>query len=195
MFSFGAAVMRNPLGRSVKPLSVGFLMIALATSAAAQSTSKWCGYQLRTPGWIIANEADTETVRTSDFIATADPFPSRVPVRFTGAVRSISDDRRLFLKNYFHFRNLQGSDTLLQHEIQAADRDGDTLWFPIQETMLGDFRSEVAPGDSTTLFLLWAGAFGPKNKVKDWVFLVNEFTSLRSRSYWIDELATCRAQN
>ena len=170
-------------------------MVALAGSAAAQATSKWCSYQLRTPGWIVANEADTETVRTSDFIGSADPFPSQVPVRFTGGVRSIGNDRRQFLKEYFVFRNLQGSDTMFQHEIQAADREGETRWFPIQEALFGDFRTEVASSDSTTLFLLWAGAFGPKNQVKDWVFLVNEFTSSRSRSYWSGELATCRTQN
>ena len=182
---------RGPLGHSMRlvqsPLAI---LLWLPISLVAQS-SKWCDYQLRTPDSIIAQHGQSEDVRGSDFVATADPFPSRVSYHFTGAVRPIADQRRDFLQKYFIFRMLKGSDTLFQHELEMKSQGGSARWFPIQETMLQDFRAELTPGDSTTLFLLWAGAFGPKEKPKDWVFLINEFTSPRSRRFWADELATC----
>ncbi len=164
------------------------LCVPIALSAQA---SKWCSYQLRAPDSIIAWHAQSEDVRGSDFIATADPFPSRISYYFTGAVRPIPDQRRDFLQKYFVFRQRKGSDTLFQREVEMKGRDGRSLWFPIQEAMFEDFKSEVSPGDSTTLFLLWAGAFGPKEHPKDWIFLINEFTSARSRKFWADELASC----
>ena len=165
-------------------------LLCIPISLSAQA-SKWCSYQLRTPDSIIAWHTESEDVRGSDFIATADPFPSRGFYYFTGGVRPIADQRRDFLQKYFVFRKLKGSDSLFQREVEMKGRDGGSLWFPIQETMFEDFKSEVSPGDSTTLFLLWAGGVGPKDHAKDWIFLINEFTSARSRKFWADELASC----
>ena len=61
--------------------------------------------------------------------------------------------------------------------------------------MLPEFQAEVAPGDSSTLFLLWAGVYGPRGGSKDWVFLINEFTSSKSTTYWSGQLATCSHEN
>ena len=174
-------------------LAIGLVpLVSAAPPLAAQSPSKWCAYQLRTPDSIIARHE--ESVRGSDFVASGNQFPSRMTFRFTGGVRLIGDQRRDFLQKYFVFRGLKGSDTLFQQELEMRGDGSTSYWFPIQATTFEDFKVEVPPGDSMTLFLLWAGAVGPKEKAKDWVFLINEFTSHKSRGFWAEQLATCASR-
>jgi hypothetical protein len=172
-------------------LAGGLLSLLLPASAplAAQARSPWCRYQVRAPDSIIAQHV--ESVKGSDLVVTGHQFPSRMSFRFTGTTRPLSDARRDFLEKYFKAVNRPGGDTLFRHELHVTRDSARHYWFPIQEATLGDFRAEVAPGDSTTLFLLWAGAFGPKAGPKEWVFLINEFSSKQSAGHWAEELATC----
>jgi len=170
-------------------IALACLLLPVAAPLAAQAPSKWCAYQVRAPDSIIAQHV--ESVRGSDISVSGQQFPSRLPFRFTGRTRSISEARRDFLKKYFVFLMRPGTDTLFQHELEMARDSAPTSWFPIQEATLEDFRAEVGPGDSTTLFLLWAGAFGAKGGPKEWIFLINEFTSIQSSRHWAEELATC----
>jgi len=164
-----------------------------ASSLSAQTPSKWCQYFPRGLDTIVNQHR--EAAAQSDISVTGDPFPSRLTLRYTGEGRPLTPDRRDFLGKYFRFLRQPERADLFAHELQFQADSGRTYWFPIQETMLPEFQAEVAPGDSSTLFLLWAGVYGPRGGSKDWVFLINEFTSSKSTTYWSGQLATCSHEN
>lgn len=162
-------------------------------SLSAQSPSKWCEYIPRALEAIIAQHQ--RIAAQSDFSVTGDQFPSRLTFHYTGVVRRLGAERRDFLGKYFRFLQHPEKADLFTHELQFQGDSGRTYWFLIQEAMLPEFQAEVAPGDSSILFLLWSGVYGPRGGTKDWVFLINEFTSSKSGAYWRDQLATCGREN
>lgn len=170
-------------------LYLGLALACLATDANAQEVSRWCHYQQMPPDTIIARHYDP--TEAGDLNFTANGFPSRSQVRFTGRIRSLPEDRRRFLAGYARFRQRPQLTEHFQHEVEVAVQQS-TIWLPIQETMLGDFRTEVPRGDTLTVFLVWAGVQSRRSSQDSWVFLINEFSSAKSRDHWQAELATCR---
>lgn len=161
----------------------------LAAASPAQTRSRWCEYVPRALERIIAQH--DSAARRASSIVSRDQFPTRANFRYTGNVRSIPPERTGFLAHYFEFMNRPWVAHVFQREVEFRDESGKTYWLPVEETTLGHFRGEVERGDRVSLFVLWAGAYGPIDGPKDWVFLVNEFTSAQSASYWTRQLASC----
>jgi len=156
--------------------------------AAAQTPSKWCEYVPRSTKDILEH---AHLGDSSDIDFSGGQFPSRITLRYTGNNRSLSPDRRGFLRDYSRVIGILGLDTLYRHEVEFALAADTTYWFPIQDATLKEFQAEVASGDTSTLFLLWAGSYRRPNAPRGYVFLINEFTSRRSADDWNVELATC----
>jgi len=174
----------------LRQVSLGWVLALTASPLLSQSPSKWCVYAPRSPRAIITQHEHSDPIETANVAVSGDQFPSRVGARFTGNVRVMSDSTRNFLKAYERFLQRSGEDTLFQREVELTI-DSTTYWLLIQEATLQDFRAEVAPRDTFTLFLLWAGAYGIPRMPKHWVFLLNEFSSATSTEFWARELATC----
>src|SRR6267143_4063336 len=164
----------------------------------AQTPSKWCDYKPRT---VMEISAHAHVGDSADITMSGGQFPSRVTMRYTGNVRFLSLDQRRFLRDYFtKFFQMSGADTLFRHEVEFSSSGDSTLWLPIQETMFADFQSEMQRGDTSTLFLLWAGSYRPAfydstaaaaHAPREHVLLINEFTSGRTRDNWNLELGSC----
>ena len=165
------------------------VLVLSAGSLSAQAPSKWCQYRARSLDTIISQHR--ETAAQSDITVTGDQFPSRLKFRYSGVIRPLTPERRDFLTKYFRFLQHPEMVEMFAHELQFQADSGRTYWFPMQETMVSEFRAEVAPGDLSTLFLLWTGVYGPRGGSKDWVFVINEFTSPKSAVYWREQLASC----
>jgi hypothetical protein len=169
------------------PVLLTLQMLAFA-EVAAQTPSKWCEYVPRSTKDILehAHLGDSADV---DF--SGGQFPSRVTLRYTGNTRSLSSERHRFLRDYSRVIGIVGLDTLFRHEVEFAPAADTSYWFPIQEATLKELQSELAPGDTSTLFLLWGGSYHRPSGPRGYVFLINEFTSRRSADEWKASLATC----
>src|SRR6266567_4653196 len=172
-------------------------LLALAV-AVAQAPSKWCEYVSRSPKDILAH---AHLGDSADVTMSGGQFPSRVTLRYTGNTRSLSADRQRFLHDYFNrVLAMPGTDTLFRHEVEFAQPSDSSLWLPIQETMLRDLQAEVRRSETSIVFLLWAGSYRrafyepgamAAGASQDYLFLVNEFTSAKTRDNWSSVLATC----
>ena len=173
---------------SLKNSVLLMLQLLVLTEVAAQTPSKWCEYVPRSPQDILAHARLGDSV---DMAFSAGQFPSRVTLRYTGKTRSVSSDLQGFLRDYSRAIGLGGLDTLFRHEVEFAPTADTSYWFAIQEATMKDFRSELARGDTSTLFLLLAGSYRRPNAARGYVFLINEFTSRESADHWRETLATC----
>jgi hypothetical protein len=76
---------------------------------------------------------------------------------------------------------------------EAAFVEGSSaVWFPIQDSLIGDLAAEAAPGDTVTLFLRWFGVYKDGARIT-WLYTVNEFATKHSRPQWANALAECPA--
>ncbi len=163
------------------------LQLLTSSEVTAQTPSQWCEYVVRSTKDLLAHArlGDSANIGFS-----GGGFPSRVTLRHTGNTRAVSVARQAFLRKYFQVIDRVGLDTLFRHEVEFASADT-SYWLPIQEATLADLRAEVAPGDTSTLFLLLAGSYGRPNGAHEYVFLINEFTSPKSADDWKSTLASC----
>jgi len=145
-------------------------------AALAETQDDWARYQSRTLSQIIKQHSKAvvdEKARIHLFF-TADVFPSKVNVTYTGEVRTISSIRKEFIAAWAKTRTVHEEVVALFDE-ELLFKEGKTeYWLPVQRQVIPYFKEELKPGDSVELYLIWIGArrqFG----VTDWIFLVNEF--------------------
>ena len=178
--------------------SIAFTLQLLTLSVlAAQTPSKWCEYAPRSARDFIAH---THLGDSADVDFSGGGFPSRVTLRYTGNSRPLSSDRQHFLRDYSRVIGKTGVDTLFQHEEEFVPKGDSSWWLPIQETMLRELRSELTPGDTSTVFLVWAGSYRRSlydsatvaaHRSREYLLLINEFTSRQSADDWSAVLRTC----
>jgi hypothetical protein len=155
-------------------LSISWVLLMLAP-ALAQAQDGWDKYQSRTLGQIIKqHSAAVDDKARIHLLFTADVFPSRVKVTYTGELRSISSVRKEFIANWAKTRKV-GEELVDLFQEELLFREGTTeYWLPVQKQVVPYFKQELKIGDQVELYLIWIGArreFG----VADWIFLVNEF--------------------
>jgi hypothetical protein len=154
---------------------MGWVLLTLP-AALAQTQNDWAKYQSRTLSQIIkqhSKAAVDEKARIHLFF-TADVFPSKVKVTYTGEVRTISSIRKEFIADWAKTRKVGEELVALFDEELLFKEDKTEYWLPVQRQVIPYFKEELKPGDSVELYLIWIGArrqFG----VTDWIFLVNEF--------------------
>nr|NIM50781.1 hypothetical protein [Gemmatimonadales bacterium]NIN11956.1 hypothetical protein [Gemmatimonadales bacterium]NIR03245.1 hypothetical protein [Gemmatimonadales bacterium]NIS66931.1 hypothetical protein [Gemmatimonadales bacterium] len=131
------------------------MTVFVALSAHAQSS--WCRYKERRLQEIV--EQHVEHMQGSDGPSfTADRFPSRVRVIYTGKRRPIPTARRDFIKSYF---------TQFVRQPQYAELFDDELlflegtvqhWLPVQRELVPKLMAEASAGGFVELFAVWLGA-------------------------------------
>jgi len=169
-------------------------VITAAPRAASQST--WCRYQARQLSEIMAQHdedfrQDSRDTGLPGLHFTADQFPSRAVVVRGDSIQSITHDHKRLIEQYFsQFIRRPVPDDVFQHEVLFLE-ERDSLWLPIQESLIPGLVSEAAPGDSVIVFAVWLGALTTAAGDIDWVFTVNEFGTSRSAAHWATTLADC----
>ena len=143
--------------------------------ALAQAEDGWGAYQPRTLDQIIKQHSRTvaDTQARVDLFFTAELFPSRVKVTYTGQIRKIAATRKEFIARWATTRNAQQLSALFEEELLFKEGAVD-YWLPVQKQVIPYFKEELKPGDPVELLLIWIGARS-ESKVADWIFLVNEF--------------------
>jgi Tfp pilus assembly protein PilF len=113
-------------------------------------------------------------------IISADSFPSRVKVIYTGESRIVSAKKKELIVDWvISFRYKPETADLFESELLFKEGSVEH-WLPVQKPVIPYFAQELKKGDEVTLLLVWAGARRDPEQT-DWVFLVNEFEAKDQR--------------
>lgn len=140
---------------------------------------QWDAYQPRKLSEIIElnQSALVEPNSRVHFLFTADSFPSRVKVVYTGKSRAISKENAEVVSAWAKVRQVDKKIVdLFEREILFTENSVEH-WLPIQKQLIPFLEQEVKVGDPVELFVIWIGA-RKEGKREDWVFLINEFSRL-----------------
>jgi len=150
------------------------LVLLLPPVARVGAQSSWDRYQPRTLASIIAQHQDlVDTTRRSalSFSVTAQTFPTRTDVVFTGQTRPIPADHRTVLRGW---ARMMGIDTTrvddYEEEWEFAE-DALILWMPVQAETAASMRSSVRAGAKLTVWAQWFGT-ATRDGQTNWVFPV-----------------------
>ena len=147
------------------------LVVASAGPARAQSPE----HPVRTIHRLITDH-DIEANRNVDFVITADPFPSRTIVVFTGEKRAVDKARVEFVSLWFETRGKPRSDSkAFENEYQL--KEGDVVyWLPVLKELEPYMDKELRKGDLIELYYFFMGGYSKSSR--QWVFAVEEFRKL-----------------
>ena len=144
------------------------ILLILAAPASADDFD-YSAYQATSLAKVIAS-ADIDS-RTDYYFDAALPRYKTVGT-FTGKMRPVANQVGVFITMWAKTDQLPASyRELFKTEVEIK-QDSTTYWMPIQESLIGSFRQEVAPGRKVTLYLLFMG----ENKHSP-VFAISGFDS------------------
>ena len=154
---------------------VAVVAILLVTGGpVAQAQSTWDRYQPRELREIIeahAGEFDDNLARVDSTIAvSADDFPSRAWLEYTGLERPFAPDRKSVFRRWLRSMGRDTSRAAL-YEIEWLFREGEReFWLPMPNEVLSWGRENVQPGERVEVFVLWLGVVTVGGKA-DWLFI------------------------
>jgi len=149
------------------------MSLLVSAFATCRVFASWESYVPRTLASVI--EAHPKTLPAeSQYVFTANNFPSRVRIIYEGQVRPIEAGRLEFISQYLG--KVRGHPEWVPYYVnEVLCREGEArYWLPIQEPVLQYFKDEVKEGASVDLFVTWIGARSDGEEV-DWLFTINEF--------------------
>src|SRR5262245_48894292 len=160
-----------------RQLSISLCLALLTlTTVSANAQDDWGKYEPRTLNQIIEehSKAAVDEKAQIHLLFSAELFPSRVKVTYTGEVRKISATRKQFIADWAKTRQLS-KDLVALFDEELLFKEGKVeYWLPVQQQVIPYFQKELKVGDSVELYLIWIGARRELG-VTDWIFLVNEF--------------------
>ena len=139
----------------------------------------WDNYLVRTLKQVITQH-EKLVLESNGYVFSADTFPSRVDVIYTGKVRKVSAERKKFIVEYFKSRGLEEDIPNLFESELLFKAESVEYWLPVQKQVVPYFSEELKERDKVNLFVIWIGAIN-KNGSVDWIFLVNEFSTIAPR--------------
>ncbi len=160
---------------TIRCLGCTALLLLLAAPAAR---GQWERYQPRTLRQLTTEQV--EEMRTfleppaPDVALSGRDFPSRVRVIYTGQSRELTGASAQLLWLWVAAFGIEPEDAALFAREMLFREGSDEYWLPVQDPLIPHFESELRPGDSVTLYLIWIGARREGDEVVG-VFLVNEF--------------------
>lgn len=168
-------------------LAIALLAITPGTTRAQSS---WCEFRPGTLAAIIAifrgDVVDSLKPGQHNVGFSATTRATRVAVIYLGASRVLPPADSTFLDNYFFKLHRIASDSafrgLFHQELRFAE-GADTLWLPVQDSLIPALRQEARSGDRVTLFARWLGLH-QEGPAATWMFVVNEFATASSDSSW-----------
>ena len=137
--------------------------------------SAWDAYTPSTFASII-DQSRTD-VEAADIYFSANSFPSRVRVIWTGKVRTIDTERKAFISQFFKFIRRPEGEAIFQKEVLVLEHNQEH-WLPIQESLIAYLYKEVPAGEPILVFSMWMGA-AKTARGHEWIFGVNEFNAIK----------------
>lgn len=169
---------------------------ALVTQgASARAQSDWDTYPARTIERLVRDHSG-EQYRKADLMVSADPFPSKTVVTYTGKHRPVGEYKKYFIRVWVETRNVPASNAdVLAEEYLFKEGDRE-YWLPVHKQLVPFFEKELKPGDEITAFFFFLGGYNEKTLIEkdaskdkkakekasagvedgtDWVFALEEF--------------------
>jgi len=164
--------------------------ISLAFSVPAQSD--WHTYPLRGLSELVTQEQGlvSETPK-SDIVISAQPFPSKTVVTYTGTKRPVDELTRSFIKLWAQTRNIPAENAEQLVDEYLFKEKGTEYWIPVLQSVAPYFEKELKANDEIMIYYFYLGGFNPKSlyeksttkpKVSGrlsesirWIFAVEEF--------------------
>jgi len=152
----------------------------------------WCRYQ---PGTVASIQDSVRGYRLPPgFHVAEDQFPTLALVRFGGLARATEPQVRHFGNMFdLQVRHLPDSLDLLQRELNFVEAQ-DTIWLPVEESLIREFSAEVASGDTVTVFVAYLGTIAFDDSTQQRVLVVSEFESHMPGKRWIHDACASPTQ-
>lgn len=170
------------------------LLFLLVSSVIGQDD--WHTYPFRDLATVIAGEQTLyEKTGKADMVISAQPFPSKTRVIFTGKKRALSEYGRSFIRLWSESRGMPASNVdLLLEEFLFLER-GSEHWMPVVKGTAQAISKDLRVGDEVIIYYFYLGGFNPKSmQAKDksaskdnvesntlrWLFVVERVETVRS---------------
>jgi hypothetical protein len=175
------------------------LILTLAINSFAQND--WDTYPFRTIDEII-EATSGEPSKSADWIISANPFPSKTKVIYTGKSRPIGKRTKEFIKLWVQTRNVPASNAdMLVEEFLFREQDKE-YWIPVIKTLVPFFGKELKEGEDIVIYYFFLGGYNEAKLIQkdsnlsekekkeaaskatgkiEWVFAVEEFQKLAAK--------------
>jgi hypothetical protein len=182
--------------KSFGALVLAFILLTIVVNAQ----SDWDTYPSRGIAELIEQEQQlVHKSPKSDMVISAQPFPSKTVVTYTGAKRDIDDLGRFFIKMWAESRGLPAANAdMLMEEVLLKEKDK-SYWVPVIKTLTPFLQKELQPGDEIAIYYFYLGGFNPKtlrdkqqvkakaanneeNAIR-WIFALEEFQKVPTSDF------------
>ena len=175
----------------MKHLFALFLSLVVLT-VGPRAQSDWHTYPARSIDELVRAHSG-EASRKADLIVSADPFPSKTLVTYTGRHRPVGEYAKYFIGLWGQTRNLPPENAALLQEEYLFREKCKEYWMPVHKLLAPHFERELKEGDEITVYYFFLGGYNEKRlrekkidktkgdapgKLEDrveWVFAVEEF--------------------
>ncbi len=137
------------------------LLIVFVVSFPSLAQSDWHTYPVRSIAAIIAMHPP-EAAKNSDIIISANPFPSKMALVYTGKSRPISEETKRFIGLWVETRNVprENADLLIE-EFSFREKDRE-FWIPVITRDSPLFKKILKEGDELIVYYFLLGGYNPK---------------------------------
>lgn len=182
-------------------------LLILILSFGLYGQTDWHTYPVRSIAELINQHSGEESSR-GDIIISANPFPSKTTVIYTGKSRPISQETKNFISLWTATRNVppENADMLVE-EFLFKEKNKE-YWIPVLKKMTPVFKRELKEGDEIIIYYFFLGGYNlkkiqekdttrkePKSVAEDkidWIFAVETF---QKSLYKIQSLADAIDKN
>ena len=188
-----------------KYLVIVTLIVVSATWVQAQSD--WDKYPMRGISELIQQEQTlVDTTPKSDMFISAQPFPSKTVVTYTGVKRPIDELSKSVIKLWTETKGLPAKNAEQLAEEYLFKEKENEYWIPVLKSITPYFEKELKANDEIMIYYFYIGGFNPKSlndkstaKIKTttplsdkirWIFAVEEFQKPRSSEFVLRSLDT-----
>jgi hypothetical protein len=137
-----------------------FFITALCC-VAVNAQSDWNTYQVRTITSLVTQH-DIPKSQKADMVISANPFPSKTKVVFTGRHRPIDVYSKNILKLWAETKNVTAQNLeRLKEEISVVE-NGREFWMPVDSKITPDLLSVLRPNDEVQIYYFFIGGYNEK---------------------------------
>ncbi len=160
-------------------LVVLFVAFAISQSSVLAQGFPYHLYEPRTLSELVDGNSNSKQVEGSvNLLISAKPFYSAVRLEYAGQSRKISTAKLGLFKLWIEGLNIKANRnadpmSLIDKEFLFTEC-GKDYWIPVQTPAANDFPKDLKKGDKMTLYLMFIGGIGDKDKW-DIVFFTNSF--------------------
>jgi len=168
------------------------ILLSIPLVLCIRAQSDWDTYAPRGISALIEQEQRlVNNSPKSDLVISAQPFPAKTVVTYSGSKRPIDELTKFFIKMWAQSRNLPAENANMLAEEGLFKEKEREYWIPILRSIAPYVEKELKPGDEIEIYYFYLGGFNPKGlREKDksfalspsnekdtirWIFAVEEF--------------------